>query len=260
MRARKPGGSRDLVMMAVVLAGGLGTRLRDRVADRPKPMAPVLGHPFLEFVLAGLASQGVDAVVLSIGHLGDQIREHFGSSFEGMHLVYSLETEPLGTGGAVKRSLGMVSETPFLVVNGDTWVPLDVAGMQAAYRSRVIPDLVMTICPVDDVARFGSVCTDGRTIRGTSEKGRSGPGLINAGAYLVGPAVTDRFEALPDSFSWESEILGPWVTEHGAGFVTSQGPFIDIGVPEDYDRADQVLSRQVGGSRPGPRWSTSGSA
>ena len=247
-------------MMAVVLAGGRGTRLRDRVTDRPKPMAPVLGRPFLELVLSGLAAQGVDSAILSIGYLGDQIRDHFGTSFDGLPLAYTVETEPLGTGGAVKLALGMVSDPPFLVVNGDTWVPLDVAAMQAAYRSRPLPDLVMTICAVEDVSRFGAVEPEGPSIHHTSEKGRTGPGLINAGAYLVGPAVTEQLQAMPDSFSWESEVLGPWVAEHGSGFVISQGPFIDIGVPEDYDRADHVLGRQFGRSRSRRRARSSGPA
>ena len=224
-----------------MLAGGMGTRLRDRVPGIPKPMAPVAGRPFLEYVLHGLSDTGVSRVVLSVGYLGEVIVDHFGTSYGDLAIDYCEEPAPLGTGGAIKKALPQLGAAPFLVLNGDTCVPVDVAALSRA-QATGRPGLVMTVCEMADVSRYGAVLVrDGRAV-GLSEKGLGGPGLINGGVYLVAPALVDVLGALPDVFSFEKDVLAPWVRQHGAAVVRTEGPFIDIGVPADYDRAAVVLA------------------
>jgi D-glycero-alpha-D-manno-heptose 1-phosphate guanylyltransferase len=219
---------------AIVLAGGFGTRLRAVVADVPKPMAPVAGRPFLEFVLGGLARKGVRRVVLSVGHLADTIVAHFGSSFEGLALDYAVETTPLGTGGAVAAALQRCSSASVLVLNGDTWLDLELHALVDHARQQQAPVIVAR--EVDDVARYGSLQVEqGRVLR-FAEKGRSGPGLINAGVYLL-PRDVFGSTAPPPPFSIESDFLAGYVRSHRVEAFVTHGEFIDIGVPEDYHRA-----------------------
>lgn len=224
-----------------MLAGGLGTRLRERVADVPKPMAPVAGRPFLEYVLDELLRNGVSRTVLSIGHLGDVVVEHFGASYGPMALEYSREDRPLGTGGAVRHALPLVGRDPLLVLNGDTAAPFAVDDLLRA-RVRHGADLVLTVCEVPNVSRYGAVRASDGAVTALAEKGASGPGLINGGVYLVAGGLVDRLAAGPEVFSLERDLMHPWVAAHGAACVASTGPFIDIGVPADYDRAAGVLA------------------
>ena len=226
---------------ALVLAGGLGTRLRERVADVPKPMAPVAGRPFLEYVLDELVSNDVPRAVLSIGHLGEAIEAHFGTSYGPMAIEYSREDRPLGTGGAIRRAAPLLGGHEFLVLNGDTSAPFEVDDLLDA-RVRHRKDLVLTVCEVPDVGRYGAVRADGGTVSALVEKGSSGPGLINCGVYLVAGGLLDRVAAGPEVFSFERDVMHPWVADHGAACVATEGPFIDIGVPADYDRAADVLT------------------
>jgi D-glycero-alpha-D-manno-heptose 1-phosphate guanylyltransferase len=229
---------------ALVLAGGLGTRLRERVPDVPKPMAPVAGRPFLEHLLVALQSAGVTRAVLAIGHGGPVVVDHVGAGLAGLPVDYSWETEPLGTGGAVRAALPQLT-APFLLVNGDTWAPVLP---QALLAARTSSGLVMTLCPVPDVGRYGAAVVSGDLVVGVTEKGGQGPGLINAGVYLVGEPLVGDLSAAPDVFSFERHVLEGWVTARGAGFVVAEGPFVDIGVPADYDRAAQVLGAAVIGA------------
>jgi D-glycero-alpha-D-manno-heptose 1-phosphate guanylyltransferase len=226
---------------ALVLAGGLGTRLRERVADVPKPMAPVAGRPFLEYVLDELIRNDVPRAVLSIGHLGEAIVAHFGTSYGPMAIEYSREDRPLGTGGAIRRAVPLLAGDAVLVLNGDTSVPFDVDDLLDA-RVRHRTDLVLTVCGVPNVGRYGAIRAGGGTVSALVEKGTSGPGLINCGVYLVAGRLLGRVAAGPEVFSFERDVMHPWVADHGAACVATAGPFIDIGVPADYDLAADVLA------------------
>lgn len=229
----------------VVLAGGRGTRLRGRVDGVPKPMAPVAGRPFLEHLLGAVAEQGVRRVLLSVGYLAEVVIDHVGDSFAEMSVEYVVEAEPLGTGGAIRAAAERAGSECVVVLNGDTVVPLDLPVLEHAARGHR-SGLAMTTCRVDDVARFGGLDVDGETVVGLQEKGRVGPGLINAGVYaLAGPVLT-RLAEMPERFSFESDLLTPWIAAYGAAQVRSPGPFLDIGVPDDYDRAASVLNHRVG--------------
>jgi D-glycero-alpha-D-manno-heptose 1-phosphate guanylyltransferase len=231
-------------MQAIVLAGGLGTRLRSAVPDRPKPMAPVAGRPFLAWVLDPLVDAGFERVVLAVGYRHELIRDHFGASYHGMPLRYSVEERPLGTGGAIRLAAGHADADPVFVVNGDTFIDVDHGAMAAAH-AEASAAMSIAVHRVPDAARYGALEVDGGRVRGFVEKGRSGPGLINAGTYLLSAALIDT---IPPArvFSLEQGLLVPRVDEiRPLAFVT-QGRFIDIGVPEDYARAQALFGRRAG--------------
>lgn len=226
---------------AVVLAGGLGTRLRSVVADVPKPMAPVAGKPFLEILLHALARKRVERVVLSIGHLGAQIRAHFGTAFSGLAIDYAVETEPLGTGGAARLALQCCEHDSVLLLNGDTYLDVEPDPIEAAWNRHHGPVLVG--CAVPDAARYGRLRIEGGRLAGFLEKGASGPGVINAGCYLLRRNELDAFPA-QQAFSLETDFLPQAVARGAFELVVSTGMFIDIGVPEDYARAQRMLADQ----------------
>lgn len=230
-------------MQAIVLAGGFGTRLRARVSDVPKPMAPIGGRPFLEFVLDRLQRAGCSRVVLATGYLHEVIEQHFGSSYSGMAVQYSVETQPLGTGGAVLKALHSLPNEPALVMNGDTWLDQDLAAFVTWARSRTPADGVL-LRRVDDIARYGSVTLAGEHITRFGEKSGSGPGLINAGIYWLHRAGFDRY-TFPETFSLENDHFQAHLAELQLRGMVTEAPFIDIGVPEDYDRAQIDIPRST---------------
>lgn len=224
---------------AIVLAGGLGTRLRTVVASVPKPMAPVAGRPFLEILLHSLARKRVERVVLSVGHLGAQIRAHFGTGFAGMALDYAVEEQPLGTGGAARLALQRCGQDPVLLLNGDTYLDFDAVAVAAAWELQRQPVLVG--CAVADAARYGRLRVENGRLTGFIEKSAPGPGVINAGCYLLRRTELDAF-APHSAFSLETAYLPQAVARGAFALVVTSGAFIDIGVPDDYARAQLMLA------------------
>jgi len=224
---------------AIVLVGGLGTRLRTVVSDVPKPLAPVAGRPFLAWLLDRLAQEGMRHVVLAAGYLAERVVDGIGREWRGMDVDYSIETEPLGTGGAVRQACSMLRGNAAHVLNGDTFLRYDMHGLVQA-TSRSGADLGMALARVDDVARYGAVVCAGDRVEGFREKGENGPGYINAGSYYLTPAAIRTLPAEP-MFSFETRVLAP-LTAAGrvCGFDATSG-FIDIGVPEDYRRAQSLF-------------------
>jgi NDP-sugar pyrophosphorylase family protein len=227
-------------MKAIVLVGGLGTRLRGVVSDVPKPMAPVRGRPFLSFVLDRLVDAGFTGVVFAAGYRHDTLRAHFGADYRGLPLAYSIEAEPLGTGGAIRLAWDRIGEPEVFALNGDTYAEVDLRAMQAEHL-RARPALTVAICHVPDAARYGALDLAGDRVLGFSEKGRSGPGWINAGAYLLGSGLRDFFPRR-DPFSFEHDLLARHVEAIRPVAFRSTGRFIDIGTPEDYVQAEGLLS------------------
>lgn len=226
-------------MEAIVLAGGLGTRLKAVVPDLPKPMAPIRGRPFLAYVLDCLAKNGVRRVVLSTGYRAEAVQAHFGQRYGGVDLAYSIEAHPLGTGGATRRALAQTAGEDVFVVNGDTLMPLDYAAMRDAHRAGG-GAITVAVREVADTGRFGRVTLSaGGEIEAFAEKAGGGPGLINAGVYLLQRALFDG-HALPEAFSLETDFLGPRVRELRAAAFLARGWFVDIGIPEEYARAQTM--------------------
>lgn len=227
-------------MDAVVLAGGFGTRLRSVVPDLPKPMAPVAGRPFLEILLAMLARKGVRRAVLSLGYQAGVIVQHFGARFEGIELEHEIETEPLGTGGALRTALARCTSEAALVVNGDTFLDLELDALRARWAFDGSPLIVGREVP--DTARFGRLETTGLRLQGFAARGAGGPGVINMGHYVLPTAIFDAHPGLPAQFSFEADFLAPQAAALGFEVFVTQGLFIDIGVPEDYRRAQTELA------------------
>lgn len=226
-------------MDVVVLAGGFGTRLRSLVPDVPKPMAPVAGRPFLELLLGSLARKGVKRVVVSLGHLADVVVGHFGSNFDGMELVYEIEDHPLGTGGAIRVALSRCSGDAALVVNGDTFLDLELDQLLACWERNTRPMIVCRAVP--DTSRYGRIEISGDQILAFAEKGKGGIGMINTGHYIL-PTQLLSDKSLPAAFSIETDYLARAVTEQRFDAFVTEGQFIDIGIPDDYSRAQTELA------------------
>lgn len=225
---------------AIVLAGGFGTRLRSVVQELPKPMAPVGERPFLEIVLDELADAGVQRCILAVGYKRESIQEHFGETYRGMTLAYSIEDEPLGTGGGIRQAADMLEGEACLVLNGDTLFRVDLALLSRRFAERDSL-LCVALKEMRDFDRYGTVVleSDG-VISGFREKQPMDRGLINGGVYALHKDLF-RLKALPPVFSFEKEILEAEVglrRFHGEPF---DAYFIDIGIPEDYARAQEEL-------------------
>ena len=227
-------------MEAIVLAGGFGTRLRAEVPDLPKAMAPVAGRPFLDLLLGRLSQQGVRRVVLSLGYKAQHIIDHFGSSFAGMALEHVVESHPLGTGGAVRLAMTRTQADHVYVFNGDTYLDLDLASVETNWLAHREPVIVAR--PVQDASRYGSLLVDGNRLIGFAEKSVAGAGLINAGSYVLNAGQLDAFEP-GRAFSLEQDFLGNPDRRPPLRVFVCGGRFIDIGVPEDYRRAQKELAR-----------------
>ncbi len=224
---------------AIVLAGGLGTRLRDVVVDLPKPLAPVAGRPFLAYLLDQLAREGMRRVILATGHMAEKIEQAIGDNWQGMDIVYSRETEPLGTGGAIRLAAQRLQGDCAYLTNGDTFVRANLGELEERTRACGL-SMGMVLASVPDVARYGAVETNAGHVVAFREKGSSGAGYINAGTYFL---AREAIAGLPKekSYSFETEVLRP---EAMAGRVAAFGEsshFIDIGVPDDYQRAQQMF-------------------
>lgn len=224
-------------MQAILLAGGLGTRLRPVVSDRPKPMADVCGKPFLEYLLRELKSHGVCEIIMAVGYKGNMVEEYFGDGKRfGLSIRYSYEESPLGTAGAVKNAGKQLEDDAFLVLNADTFY-------RAAYKSLIDLfreddyDMALVLREVPDVSRYGSVRMEKNRVIGFNEKTTDArPGLINGGIYMMDQSILSEIPG-GVNYSLENELIPSLLQSGGKiGAVVNDGYFIDIGVPEDYYR------------------------
>lgn len=226
-------------MEAIILAGGLGTRLRSRLTNLPKSMAPIGGIPFLEILLDRLIGSGCSRVVLSVGHLRQVIFHHFGSAYRGVPVHYVIEEAPLGTGGAIRLGLQHVQEPAVLVLNGDTYLDVDHSALLAQHLFNGC-SITMAVIHVEEMSRYGGVVVDDGNVVGFIEKGRIGPGWINAGTYVLNRNFPWP-ERLPAQFSFETDVLVPFLDCLRPAAFRCEGHFLDIGVPDDLDRAQVEL-------------------
>jgi NDP-sugar pyrophosphorylase family protein len=220
---------------ALVLAGGFGTRLAGVVRDLPKPLAPVAGRPFLHHLLLWLAHHGIRDVVLSTGHLAEKVVASVGDGRAlGLSVEYSHESSPAGTGGAVKLAAPLLDTEDFLVMNGDSFVDVDIGALVEAHRERSAL-CTMVLAKVADISRYGRVEVDvaGRVTRFEEKGAASGSGLINAGVYVLRRDVLDRIERRDEPVSLEREVFPALIGDAFYGHAVDAF-FVDIGVPEDY--------------------------
>jgi phosphoheptose isomerase/UTP-glucose-1-phosphate uridylyltransferase len=232
-------------MKTVVLCGGEGTRLRQVVSDRPKPMADVAGRPFLEWLLLALRQRGIREVILLTGHLAPVIEDHFGCGDRlDLKISYSCEARPLGTAGAIRRALNDCADDNVLVLNGDSYCPIDLNRFEVEHqRHRARASLWLV--PVEDSSRYGWVALNGDgAIKAFREKSESAQkGLINAGVYMLRRDIIDMIPS--DRFvSVETEVF-PRLVGHGLYGVVGTGPFLDIGTPESYRQASRLMPQEL---------------
>jgi NDP-sugar pyrophosphorylase family protein len=226
---------------AAILAGGLGTRLRPVVADRPKVLAPVAGRPYLTYVLDQLASVAVREVVLLTGHGADQVRDALGDSYAGMSLVHSAEPSPLGTAGALRQALPLLAAPTVLLLNGDSYCDVDLASFGRFHRDEAA-GASMVVARASDASRFGQVRLGaGGCVARFEEKGATaGAGWINAGVYLLErPLIEEIPSGRPASL--ERDLLPRWVAGRRLRGFRCRGRFLDIGTPPSYAGAESFF-------------------
>ena len=226
---------------AVILAGGLGTRLREVVSDRPKVMAEVNGRPFLAYLLDQLATAGISRVVLCTGYMASQIQDTFGDSYRNMSLLYSIEDSPLGTGGALRKALPQLASDPVLVMNGDSFCEVDLGRFNHWHHDATAELASLVTVHVEDVSRYGTVNVNeqNRVVHFCEKGAACGVGMINAGIYLIPTQVIASIN--PEvTVSLERDIFPSLITKGFAAFPC-HGRFIDIGIPSDYHAASTVL-------------------
>jgi NDP-sugar pyrophosphorylase family protein len=222
---------------AAILAGGLGTRLRPVLPDRPKVLAPVGGRPYLTYLLQELARAAVRDAVLLTGYRADEVRDTLGANHAGVRLSYSVEPTPLGTAGAVRHALPLLLSPTVLLLNGDSFCNVDFEAFWRFHRQKKArASLVLT--RVADVSRYGQVLVGkaGR-IQSFQEKGTARvEGWINAGVYLLERALVENLPR-DTPFSLERDLLPKWVADGCVYGYSHGGRFLDIGTPESYARA-----------------------
>jgi NDP-sugar pyrophosphorylase family protein len=226
---------------ALLLVGGMGTRLRSVVSSKPKPLAPVGDIPFLELLVLQLRSQGIRRLVMCTGYQAEQVREEFGDGHRwGVGIEYSNEPHPLGTAGAIKfAEQFLAGASDFLVMNGDSFLQFDFREFNRFHREHGgLASIAVRSVP--DTSRYGTVHLDrGNRVIGFSEKmGIRESGLINGGVYLFERAILEHIREGPASL--EKDVL-PGILENGVFALQQSGMFIDIGTPEDYARAQALF-------------------
>lgn len=225
----------------IILAGGLGTRLRSVVADLPKCMAPVAGKPFLEYVIQHLQKEGIRKFIFSVGYKKEIIQQYLQDAHVALNYQLSVEEEPLGTGGAIRLACERVTGKTVLVVNGDTLFSIDVATLDESHQAFKA-DCTLCLKPMYDFDRYGVVeLNDNDSVRSFREKKFYEHGLINGGVYAL-DAASFLKEGLPEKFSFETDFLEKRVgTATRMYGIVQDKYFIDIGIPEDYERAQWEL-------------------
>jgi D-glycero-alpha-D-manno-heptose 1-phosphate guanylyltransferase len=229
-------------LTAIVLAGGLGTRLRAVVADRPKVLAPVAGRPFLAYLLDQIADAGIQRIVLSTGHMAEQFDAAIGDRYRGLDIIYAREEAPLGTGGAIKFAGGVAEADQLLIMNGDSYCDANLSEY-IDWHIRGKHEVSLMLAKVDDASRYGTVELDaeGRIRAFLEKQPHRGTGYINAGVYLIRRAMLEQIPA--GSSSIERDVFPKWLDKWRVmGWVTD-GAFIDIGIPGDYERSHDFMTR-----------------
>lgn len=232
-------------MQAILLAGGLGTRLRAVVSDRPKPMALIGDKPFMEYVVHELSLHGITNIIFAVGYKGSMVEEYFkdGSGF-GVSVSYAYEEELLGTAGAIKNAGQYVTDDQFFVLNADTFYQMDYGRLVKVMEEGSL-DMALVLREVPDISRYGAAVLENGRLTGFNEKSEEKrPGTINGGVYLMKRELLPRIPA--GKVSLEQEMIPEWMKAGAAlGGIVNDGYFIDIGVPEDYYKFQSDVQRGV---------------
>ena len=230
----------SLPSTAIILAGGLGTRLRSVITDIPKPMAPVRGKPFLAYLMDYWIEQGIENFVLSIGYLGDKIQKYFGNQYCNKSIIYSFEQKPLGTGGGLRQALFLLKEhnERAVILNGDTWYVVNLLEM---CTSAKLP-ITLALKSMSESDRYSGVAIDSDKRITAFGVDTSKSTLVNGGCYLIEvKIIKEMLLRFPEKFSLEQDFLVPMATLGFVGASIQDQEFLDIGVPDDYKTAVNIL-------------------
>ncbi len=227
-------------MDVIILAGGMGTRLKEVISDVPKPMAPIKNKPFLEYILNWLSGyESVSKFVLAVGYKSEIIKNHFGQSYQNIPITYADEYDPLGTGGAILNALKACSSNEVLIVNGDTYFPIDIDKLQKFHQEQSKP-LSLALKKMTDFDRYGTVEIKQDMIIKFNEKKYCQEGLINGGIYVINKNWIEQQE-YPLKFSFEKNVLEEIVSLNLLNGKIFDNDFVDIGIPEDYKKAESIV-------------------
>ena len=225
-----------MINEAIILAGGLGTRLRSVVEDVPKSMAAINGKPFLEHLLDFLMSQGVSSFIFSVGYKSSHIEDHFGTHYKGSDITYAHEKTPLGTGGAIKHALSFAVSENVLILNGDTLFQVDLTELTEFHLYHKA-DVSLGLKTMHKFDRYGSVkLSENGEILKFEEKKYLEEGLINGGVYIFRKSIFDRLPT-PEKFAIEKDFFEKYTGDIKLYGLKCDAYFLDIGIPEDYQKA-----------------------
>ena len=225
-----------MIREAIILAGGLGTRLRDALPDLPKCMAPVNNIPFIDYVISHLRKQGVEHFIFALGHRHEPITKHITDTYPDLKVSFSVEKEPLGTGGAIRLACSLATEKDVIVANGDTLYTIDANSLASFHRQHHAL-CTLALKPMKDFDRYGVVETDkDGHIQSFLEKKPYQAGLINGGMYALHVPAFMSLE-LAEKCSFEKDFLEKYAGSEKLMGVPEDAYFIDIGIPEDYKKA-----------------------
>lgn len=227
-------------MEAIVLAGGLGTRLKTVISEIPKPMAPIGKQPFLFYIFKWLEKHGINRVVLSVGYKWEIIYNEFNDKFNSMELIYSVENYPLGTGGAIALAMTKLKGEEFFIINGDTYFDLNLSNLMSFHKAGKF-DFSVALKPMQNFDRYGTVeINEQNRITSFEEKTQKKEGVINGGIYLANTYIKQYFP-IAEKFSFENDFMKNNLDKLKFGGCVSEDYFIDIGIPEDYQKAQKSL-------------------
>lgn len=232
---------------ALILAGGRGSRLKEVLGDLPKALAPINGRPFLDYQLEYLAGQGVRKVVLALGYQANLVLEYLERTATPVAVEAVIEPNPLGTAGAIGFAKGALKSDPVLVINGDTWLDIDLAKLLQAHTNTSRAVVTITCVTVDDPRRYGTIeLSPAGTVRRFLEKEQSslGSGLINGGVYMLSARFLSSLTTA--SGSLEYDVLPRLDADIMPAFLTGRTDFIDIGTPESYISAVAIFQARTG--------------
>ncbi len=230
-----------MIQEAIVLAGGLGTRLRAAVPDLPKCMAPVAGRPFIDHVIQYYKEQGIRRFIFSLGYLHEIIEAHLLTVLGKQELEFVIEDEPLGTGGAIRKAAGAAGTGTVLVLNGDTLFKISLPELSEHHQKHQ-SDCSLCLKPMRAFDRYGVVeLGPENRISSFQEKKYYEQGLINGGVYAL-QVQAFLNESLPEKFSFEKDYLEQYFRQRKMTGLIQNGYFIDIGIPEDFNRAQNELA------------------
>ena len=231
-----------MIRECIILAGGLGTRLRSTVPDLPKCMAGVAGKPFVDWIIAYLRDQGIERFVFSLGYMHEVIESHIYERYPEMHVRFAVETEPLGTGGGIRLACQQAADQNALIVNGDTLFKADLSELGVFHKQQAA-DCTLALKPMFQFDRYGAVTTDDQhRITVFREKQWHEQGNINGGIYVLN-RVKFLQEDLPLKFSFEKDYLEAMYPDRRIFGLVQDAYFIDIGIPEDYNKANEDFKR-----------------